>query len=74
MMYLLMIPYHILQELLNRLNGWGILANSRAKNTAMTINKIFLGSDNHLWCGAWDNGLHQFDLNGKRLAAHLIEV
>ncbi len=27
---------------------------------ANTINKIFAASDGSIWCGAWDNGLHQF--------------
>ncbi|MBK8847007.1 MAG: hypothetical protein IPO27_10845 [Bacteroidetes bacterium] len=62
------IPYFAgIIESLKRLGNIGKF-RTQVSDTAMTINKIFLGSDNHLWCGAWDNGLHQFDLNGKRLA------
>ncbi|HKR07020.1 MAG TPA: two-component regulator propeller domain-containing protein [Bacteroidia bacterium] len=42
-------------------------------DTAMTINKITLASDAHLWCGAWDNGLHQFDANAKRIATYFFD-
>ncbi|MEP7265821.1 MAG: two-component regulator propeller domain-containing protein, partial [Bacteroidota bacterium] len=32
-----------------------------------TINKIYIASDHYLWCGAWDNGLHEFDNSTKKL-------
>ncbi len=33
------------------------------QEAAQTINKILIGSDKNIWCGAWDNGLHQFNAN-----------
>lgn len=34
---------------------------------ARCINKIIAASDGKLWCGAWDNGLHEFDTETKLL-------
>lgn len=37
-------------------------------DTAQTINKFYIASNKLIYCGAWDNGLHQFNLNGHRTA------
>lgn len=36
-------------------------------DNARTINKIYSASNGNLWCGAWDNGLHEFDRSPQRL-------
>ncbi|MGB3076488.1 MAG: two-component regulator propeller domain-containing protein [Chitinophagales bacterium] len=30
-------------------------------SAARTINKMIAGSDGNIWCGAWDNALHEFN-------------
>ncbi|HNR18990.1 MAG TPA: two-component regulator propeller domain-containing protein [Bacteroidia bacterium] len=41
---------------------------------ARTLNKIVAASDGKLWCGAWDNGLHEFDTETKLLNSFSIEA
>jgi ligand-binding sensor domain-containing protein/two-component sensor histidine kinase len=42
-------------------------------DTAHTINKIFVGSDNTIWCGAWDNALHEFNDNAVRIKSYVFD-
>lgn len=67
------IPYFAgINESLKRI---GKLGKNRTYicDTAFTINKIFLTDDNKIWCGAWDNGLHEFDANTKRLNTYFLD-
>ena len=38
-----------------------------------TINKILIGSDKNIWCGAWDNGLHQFNANAQFIKTYFFD-
>jgi ligand-binding sensor domain-containing protein len=40
---------------------------------AQTINKILISKNGSIWCGAWDNGLHEFDTNTKRLNTYFFD-
>lgn len=40
---------------------------------AFTINKIFQGSDGHIWCGAWDNALHEFNDSAELLNSYIFD-
>ncbi|MEO6168270.1 MAG: two-component regulator propeller domain-containing protein [Chitinophagales bacterium] len=40
---------------------------------ALTINAAVVASDGHIWCGAWDNGLHQFDDEAKLVASYIFD-
>lgn len=64
------IPYFSgIIESLKRLGNIGkFKTKTYPTDKARTINKIFAASDGNIWCGAWDNGLHQFDKSGKLLA------
>lgn len=42
-------------------------------DTAITINKIYYASNGNLWCGSWDNGLHEFSADAKRLATYFFD-
>ena len=42
-------------------------------DTAHTINKILVGSDHRIWCGAWDNALHEFDDNAIRMRSYIFD-
>ncbi|MEO8146036.1 MAG: two-component regulator propeller domain-containing protein [Bacteroidia bacterium] len=67
------IPYLAgINESLKRL---GKLGRNRIplSDTARTINVIYYATDNHLWCGAWDNGLHEFDTATRRLNTYFFD-
>jgi ligand-binding sensor domain-containing protein len=67
------IPYFAgIIESLKRLGKLGKFRTD-VSDTAITVNKIFLASDGHLWCGAWDNGLHEFDASSKRIATYFFD-
>ncbi|MBK9733293.1 MAG: hypothetical protein IPO83_18735 [Chitinophagaceae bacterium] len=40
---------------------------------ALTINAALVASDGYIWCGAWDNGLHQFDENAELVASYIFD-
>lgn len=40
---------------------------------ANTINTIHAGSDGYLWCGAWDNAIHQFDLSPELIKSYYFD-
>ncbi|HOZ89996.1 MAG TPA: two-component regulator propeller domain-containing protein [Bacteroidia bacterium] len=42
-------------------------------DTATTINTIYIDNDLNVWCGAWDNALHLFNIHGKRLQSYIFD-
>lgn len=67
------VPYFAgIIESLKRLGKIGKDRTTRM-DTAQTINKIYLATDGNLWCGAWDNGLHQFNADTKRQATYFFD-
>jgi ligand-binding sensor domain-containing protein/two-component sensor histidine kinase len=40
---------------------------------ALTLNIIFEGSDGLLWCGSWDNALHEFNDNASLLHSYIFD-
>lgn len=38
-----------------------------------TYNTIYIEPDSKIWCGAWDNALHLFNLQGKRLNSYVFD-
>jgi ligand-binding sensor domain-containing protein/two-component sensor histidine kinase len=38
-----------------------------------TFNTIYIDPDSKIWCGAWDNALHLFNLQGKRLNFYVFD-
>lgn len=38
-----------------------------------TLNNIFFGSDNHIWCGAWNNTLNEFDMHANFLNSYIFD-
>jgi len=41
--------------------------DGKPQDFASTLNKIFIDSENKIWCGAWDNALHEFSDDAKHL-------
>lgn len=46
---------------------------NKNKHSARTINCIQEGTDNRLWCGAWDNALHEFDYDCKLQKSYIFD-
>lgn len=40
---------------------------------ALTLNIIWEGSDGRLWCGSWDNALHEFNEDAKLLDSYIFD-
>ena len=40
---------------------------------ALTLNVIFEGSDGRLWCGSWDNALHEFNDDPQLLKSYIFD-
>ncbi|HUM47042.1 MAG TPA: two-component regulator propeller domain-containing protein, partial [Chitinophagales bacterium] len=40
---------------------------------ARTINRMFAGSDGNIWCGAWDNALHEFNDDAELLQSYIFD-
>ncbi|MBX7109333.1 MAG: hypothetical protein K1X61_11855 [Chitinophagales bacterium] len=40
---------------------------------ALTVNTALLASDGFIWCGAWDNALHQFDKDANLVASYIFD-
>ncbi|HMR46228.1 MAG TPA: two-component regulator propeller domain-containing protein [Bacteroidia bacterium] len=38
-----------------------------------TFNTIYIDPDSKIWCGAWDNALHLFNLQGKKLNSYVFD-
>jgi ligand-binding sensor domain-containing protein len=51
----------------------GARGTTRSLLPALTINTIFSGSDGRLWCGAWDNALHEFSVDGQLLKSYIFD-
>lgn len=67
------VPYFAgIVESLKQLNHVGRSKRTSTK-AAGTINKIFAGTDSKIWCGAWDNALHEFNKNSKLLASYYFD-
>lgn len=40
---------------------------------ALTINAALAASDGNIWCGAWDNALHQFNDDAKLVQSYIFD-
>ncbi|HUM47987.1 MAG TPA: two-component regulator propeller domain-containing protein, partial [Chitinophagales bacterium] len=40
---------------------------------ALTLNIIFEGSDGRMWCGSWDNALHEFNDDAQLLQSYIFD-
>ncbi len=45
----------------------------RTDDNGHTYNTIYIEPDSKIWCGAWDNALHLFNLQGKRLNSYVFD-
>lgn len=59
-------------ESLKTLNYLG-KAIINADGNGQTINTIYIDTDSRIWCGAWDNALHLFNQQGKRLNSYVFD-
>ena len=67
------VPYFAgIIESLKRIENIGKFKTKVGK-IAQTINKIYISKNRTIWCGAWDNGLHEFDANTNRLNTWLFD-
>jgi signal transduction histidine kinase/ligand-binding sensor domain-containing protein len=51
----------------------GTRGNGGTLSFALTISTIFYGSDKRLWCGAWDNALHEFNDDRQLLQSYIFD-
>ena len=49
------------------------IAKPQALTGARTLNTIFEGGDGQLWCGAWDNALHEFNDDAQLLQSYIFD-
>ncbi|HRV53239.1 MAG: histidine kinase [Bacteroidetes bacterium] len=43
------------------------------KDTASTLNTIYIDREGNIWCGAWDNALHLFNKNTERVNSFIFD-
>jgi len=67
------VPYFAgIIESLKRIENIGKFKTKVGK-IAQTINKILVSENGSIWCGAWDNGLHEFDSEARLLNTYLFD-
>lgn len=63
----------LLQSLRKTGSSFYQIEKKRLPVPAITLNAIFEGSDGRIWCGAWDNALHEFNNESELLRSYLFD-